>query len=536
MKTRSSKTAFMMALTICLLCGCHQIRDEYTINPDASGKVKISRLAPAGFNMMGSKKDLDPDAEALKVAKKLVESSRGVEAWKDFTWKVANDGRIQLSGTAFFKNLAELKLGEGGSLLLKKNDGASMILGMAKEKKRSSGKAGKPAPALTGQALKKKILAEKVKWQQARGMLTAMLSGMEMTTTVKLPGKVTKVSCFKKSADDTVSISFKGDDFLKAIKELTAQDSFWQAQVTSGSKMEDMESPELLEKLFGSRTPPEVVITKNAASLFDYAQEVAAAKKSMPELMKKLGASSNSGGAPEVEIAPASAGAGLSKVWVTKITQSLKTELPKNKGLWSTKPSCQLSIIGELPGKVMDIKNGAVTKAIADNGVDLLLEGAHDKKTQSAYLQGSQKAFVSFSVKLKALPEGTKSIKEISGNLVYSVGSGSKKVSLGEIKLEKDATGKILKAKVTQFNKSYSSMTLEVDIKNPNTIKSITCKGPDGAELKTKLNYSNTWGGKSRLSLKLPKDPPASMTVEIETYEKTEKRSMPFKIENVKIR
>ena len=67
-------------------------------------------------------------------------------------------------------------------------------------------------------------------------------------------------------------------------------------------------------------------------------------------------------------------------------------------------------------------------------------------------------------------------------------------------------------------------------------VKGVAYKDAEGNEVKCAISNAYTWSGKSRISVKVPKDAPASAKFEIETYEKTEKRNMPFKIENLKVR
>ena len=139
--------AFALALSLALLAGCVQVRDEYTLNPDGSGKVKVSRLEPAGMTLMGGGGQLNPEAEVLTVAKKLVAESKGIDAWKDVSWKIAKDGRIQVTGTAYFKDINKLAFGsKEGRARLEKLEGGKLVLVFGK----GSGKAAAP---IDGQAV-----------------------------------------------------------------------------------------------------------------------------------------------------------------------------------------------------------------------------------------------------------------------------------------------------------------------------------------------------------------------------------------------
>jgi hypothetical protein len=541
---------FALALSLALLAGCIQVRDEYTLNPDGSGKVKVSRLEPAGMSLMGGGKALDPDAEAIKVAKKLVEKSKGIDAWKDVSWKIARDGRIQVTGTAYFKDINKLAFGsKEGRARLEKLEGGKLVLLFGK----GSGKAAAPAKGvpteepkkLSDEELKRKILVERMKWQQGRGMLVAMLSGMVMESTYNLPGKVGKASCFKKLGKNKVRFTIKGDDFLKVMNELTAKDEFWKAQATNKNRgsLENMDVPEALEKIYGSKEPPRVEVSGATDPLFDYAKEVAEARKTMAALMAKLsvkpvstGTGSQPGKKPEPVAEPVKAGAALTGLMVTSIRETRQPDVPKGSGLYLSKPGCEIVFLARLPGKVLKIENGGIEKIVADDDSDLMLESKYSRKTSGIYLQGTRKDFVKFTVKTKPLPAGSKVIKLISGHMLYTVGSGAKPTDLGEIKLEKDATGSAMDAKITRTDKRFKTFSIQIKIKSDTMVKGFNFKTADGNAVHFKQTYSNGWRGKYTFSFQGTTDLPDKVKVELVLYEKTEKRQMPFKVENLKVR
>jgi hypothetical protein len=530
-----------LALALGLLTGCHQIRDEYTLNPDGSGKVRLSRLTPGEPNLMRGSRKLDPQAEALKAAGKLVEKARGVDAWKDVAWEVTGEGKVLVTATAYFSDISKLKLGsQEGRVRLERGAGGRIVLHYGKKpSKAQKPREGGGKNGLSGKELEKAVLAKKMEWQQARGMMTAMLTGMVLEVTFRLPGKLESTSCFRKLGKDRARLTVKGEDMLRFANALAARDEFWrrQAQGKVRGDIKDLDVPEFLEKVFGSREPPRIECSGATAALFDYAKEVAEARKAMPELMKKLAAATRSRGpAPRPKIEPAKAGDGLARLWVTAVNRSLEADLPKSAGLWHSGPACELKLLGKLPGRVVKIENGEVEQALAADGTSMLPEKAFDRKTRSASLQGNNRDYVQFGIKLKPLPDGADSIKQVSGHLIYTAASGSRKVDLGEIKLARSATGKVMGARVTTFSKRSGSVTLELDVKEAALIRGVTCRSQDGKDLGATLSRTYSWGNKSRVSLTVPGAVPAAASFEIELYAKTEKRKMPFKLESLKVR
>jgi hypothetical protein len=533
--------AVSLGLSLLWATGCVKMSDEYTINPDGSGKVKISRLQPAEMNMFGGKKELDPEEETKKSARKILEKSTGVDAWKDVSWKVADDGRILITGTAYFKDVTKVRFGgEGANIRLEKGEGGKLVLRMGKAKKGPAAAPEGDAPEkLSEEELKKKVLVQKMKWQQGRGMFVAMMSGLEMKTVINLPGKIEKLSCFKKEGDRKVQFTLKGDDFLKVIDEYTAKEDFWKKQATEPGRgdLKNMDTPEALEKLFGSKEPPVVELSGATAPLFNYAEEVAAARKLEPAIRAKLAAKPKTPASTTKppEVAPPAAGAGMVETWVTDVRQKLKVDLPKGKGIFASSPGLEIKILGQLPGAVLDLKNGDLEKAVADNGADLMSKSSFNRKTQSAYTQGTAKDFVSFGVKLEPLPEGAKAVKELSGHLLYSVGTGAKTTDIGEIELKRGSTGTALGAKVTNYSKFFG-VTLELDLKSPSMVKGFEVTDADGKAIEASVGRRSTWSGKSRVTMRLPKDCPAKLKVKVVLFEKTEQRKLPFKLENIQVR
>jgi hypothetical protein len=524
--------------------GCHQLREEYTLNPDGSGKVELRRLAPMAMTMAGAPKELDPEAEARKAARTLVEKSRGVAAWKDVGWEVRPDGRILVTGTAYFPDLAKLELQESGRLRLTRPADGSMVVELDKSRKSKAPAAGAgEAPAkLSGKDLERAILAEKMKWQQGRGMMTAMLSGMEVTTVVHLPGEIGDLSCFARLEDGrSASFTLKGDEFLEALDELTATDDFWKKQAGGGrAALDEMEVPEVLEKLFGSARPPRLVVAKPGAALFDYAKELAAARAAEGKLREKLGAGTGAGsgsGTPApAELAPAPEGAGLGRILVVEVQHRMKPDVPADKGLMVSSPCCQIGLVGEMPGAVVKVENGELEKAVAADGTDVLSKQRFWRKTNSARLAGKNKDLVQFSVTLSPLPAGTDSLKELAGSLVCTVGSGSKKVDLGEIELKSGATGAALGARVKSFNRNFRSFEIELALESPEEVRGFSFKTPDGAVADVSASGSSTWSKKSSFRFRFAKDVVEKLKVEVELYEKTEKRKLPFSVENLELR
>src|SRR5438093_11797942 len=92
-------------LALVLLNGCIDLEEDYTVNPDGSGKVVRHLTMDAGGIMGGlsalggpaAKPPTAKDKENLKNGIVLsILKSPGIEAWKDVTTETLPDGRLKV--------------------------------------------------------------------------------------------------------------------------------------------------------------------------------------------------------------------------------------------------------------------------------------------------------------------------------------------------------------------------------------------------------------------------------------------------------
>jgi hypothetical protein len=138
--------ALVAALPL-MLGGCFELRQDTTLNPDGSGKVVVETIMPDMSSMMtfGDQPAAkpDPDVQLKKFAKDFIDGSKGVDAWSDVSFSMAEDGRMKFKGTAYFKDITALKVGSGnggpggpasgGGLTWTKSDKGGMILALETE-------------------------------------------------------------------------------------------------------------------------------------------------------------------------------------------------------------------------------------------------------------------------------------------------------------------------------------------------------------------------------------------------------------------
>ena len=245
--------------------------------------------------------------EALKSAvRDVLEQSAGVEAWRDVSYKMLDDGRMYFRGTAYFKELSKLKIENqtmlefdwakgadgGGILSLRTNksdevatqtmaDGSKVTVTSPKSQAASTNK-------LTGEELTKKIKQERAQFQQSKPMLQGFLGNMKQAVVLHLPGKVVNKSNFGTDASGALTIGFDGAKFLQAMDNLVNDDEWCREH--AGTGFENMqEKPamddETAQLVFGEKGPVRATVS-GAAPLFDYAKELAGAKAQYAKIQK----------------------------------------------------------------------------------------------------------------------------------------------------------------------------------------------------------------------------------------------------------
>ena len=117
-------TASVCALM--LLTGCFETKDEFTINPDGSGKV----VHESSFQQVNLGNQEEATEDSLKEAiGKVITESKGIEAWRDVSFKRLDDGRLFFKGTAYFTNLNTLDIPNQTMLEFdwQKSDGGAVL-------------------------------------------------------------------------------------------------------------------------------------------------------------------------------------------------------------------------------------------------------------------------------------------------------------------------------------------------------------------------------------------------------------------------
>lgn len=386
----------------------------------------------------------------------------------------------------------------------------------------------------------KKIKQERMQFQQAKPMLAGILDNMKQTVVFHLPGNVTSSSNFTKNSSGTLGIQFDGAKLMAVMEKLVNDDDWCRKHAAAGfDKLQDkpLADDEINQWVFGEKSPVRAVIAPGAAPLFNYAIEVADAKKEYAKIRKELGVGTDSSGLAE-PLAPPAQGGALKSVKVVGVRLVTQSDQKRNLRPFNYDTGYWLALLVEFPGSVQSVTDESVLEtALADDGSSLLPESKWDRKIHFPRLSTDKTAAI-FELRLKVPGAGVKGLKELAGRLYYNVASGTRDVDLGFEELKAGAAGTELGARIESIKEGWRKdgsqmMGLKLNT-NPDGIKSLSLV-VDG--VKTPLEQNGYGGGGHSYTFTyLSKQAfPAKGRLVAEVYDKLQTFETPFKLENISL-
>ncbi|RLD13020.1 MAG: hypothetical protein DRI28_06725, partial [Caldiserica bacterium] len=206
---------FFILFFLVFLTGCYQVKKTYFINPDGKGKVIIDAVLPVVSLNLNQNNSEKPDFE--EKVKEIIEKSKGVDGWKDIKWEETEEGKLHFTGVAYFSDINSLKIGKIGILNpeMKKVNG-EYLLTIRMEK----GKKKKEKKKISQEEINKIVEKEKKNYFQMKSLLIGFFTDLKEEDVFYLPGKIEKISNFKKISENTASIEIKGEKILKVIDDI----------------------------------------------------------------------------------------------------------------------------------------------------------------------------------------------------------------------------------------------------------------------------------------------------------------------------
>jgi hypothetical protein len=270
----------MAGLALAALAACVDRKSETSINPDGSGKVVVVQTMAPPPDLMGGpdKPKPDPEKTAVQAATRFITSSKGVDAWKDVSYKVTDDGSVELKATAYFPDIAKLQIEMMPPATWTKDEAGNYTLAFDQKKPAAS------QPTLTDEQVAAQVKQQKMQYRQMQPMMQMMFGTLRLEMNYTLPGKVKEVNIYEKTGENKAGLVFEGKKFLEAMDKIMKDDAKIEAMVRAGSKMDQ----DMGELVFGKKGDPKIVVADGGKPVFDYKAESDAAKAAQEEMFKKL--------------------------------------------------------------------------------------------------------------------------------------------------------------------------------------------------------------------------------------------------------
>tara|TARA_B110000037_G_scaffold66532_1_gene80960 strand:- start:9124 stop:9963 length:840 start_codon:yes stop_codon:yes gene_type:complete len=230
--------------------------------------------------------DDEQTEEALKKAvSKFMKETKGVEVWRDVTYSWADDGRVNFKGTGYFADIKELELHNVGIMAFDWSaDGGKGTLTM--DFKESEGVDNEKVISKDPEERKKEIKVERQKFKQSKPMMTGIMTGLKHKAVFNLPGKSGATVNFTEDGGK-IGIEVTGEKLLAAMDKLVNDDE-WLMTNSFNAQEGPSDVEEMSQVLFGQKGAVKAGRTGLGKPLFDYAAEVAAARKDFEKLQEEF--------------------------------------------------------------------------------------------------------------------------------------------------------------------------------------------------------------------------------------------------------
>lgn len=398
----------LSTIFLSLLTGCFDTKQEITLNPDGSGKVVMESTFAEFEPLLANKTPSNPEESAGQAMRRLIENAEGVEAWRDVSFRELEDGRLFVRATAYFTDLSKFKTELNSFLRFKVMKDAAGQLSI--EPKTDTSRSPIRIPDTDETVTAETLRHERKKFRAMKPLLTASLGTMKLDTIFHVSGVVRRTSNFETNAPHSLRLRFDGARLLATIEDVFFDPEIARHLLVGGSAQGALISNHFAnEKLYGTRAPVVAVIKPGTKPLFDYAAEVAEAKKAFPALAQSLGIS---GASLQSKLS-----ADRAKARVTVKGVSLRFDGNKPGALFENLGHGYIiSLNADLPVSVSDIGDAKLTRAITVEGVDLLPQAADSDRSRWTTLS-SGRTNVSFDVELREPPLNSKGLAEVAGYL-----------------------------------------------------------------------------------------------------------------------
>lgn len=300
LKKAIAYSAVVFAGTLFYGCGI-QCKTKYIVNPDMTAKcvleeregldVAVITSTYGGnnstgggtdiFSSMGGKDTTMPSTHdiLLGFVSKIL-SNKGVETWKDISFGMIGKDTVYFKGTAYFKDISVAGFSAVDSdMHIFKNDKGQMVIEMKQSKKDT-------ALTSTG-SMYKNMFKGGTYYYTMHYYMAMFFKDFNLSMTYQVPGKIVSCSNFTKINDYTAEFAFNGRSMISSLDTLMQNTDMMSKVYSSPSGTNALANSSSF--LFGEGKPIQIIYESGNKPQFDFAKEVAEAKKQYADFRRKSG-------------------------------------------------------------------------------------------------------------------------------------------------------------------------------------------------------------------------------------------------------
>ena len=404
-------SVLLIGVSALFLSGCFESKQDYTINPDGSGKVTIDVLFDPSTVSIGQQSQ-DPQKQMESAVRKIVKDSKGIDVWSNVTFKRMPDGRVNFKGTAYFPDLSKLDIDNYGTnfTLTKEGSTISLVMKEEKEEKKSNPKAvATSAPQMTDAEIDAAIKEAQGEWQRSKPLMSAMLSGLKKEATVRIPGKLIESNNFTKVTSNILKVSLDGAKLIETL-DSAMNDGAWLKQAAMKGTLDPKGGPPMddsfNQRYFGQPGNVSAKYEPGKRNQFDYRKEVAAANKLYPKVLEAL------------NIVSRTIPGAVLKEGITFATGEIKDN--RTSGEFFGGMSVELVMKGDILAHSRGVRHFEILSAQDDKGNDLRKEQQDQSGFSYSYHSGGDsdnQGEMKQQLDLKNPARAAATIQELSGNI-----------------------------------------------------------------------------------------------------------------------
>lgn len=536
-------TLAMASSAALALSGCFQVEDEFTLNPDGSGKVRhVFTMTPVEIDLGGGQKS--PEESAREMARDILANSEGIEAWKDVSSKWLESGQIRFEGTAYFRDIEQVAIRQGSldgpafRRTLRAGSAGMSVLAVEPDENGGEGDdhgVGGASEAEGEGDFDPRV--ERAKLNQQLTMMGMFLKDLSVVERFRLPGKVVAGAPFERTDEGAHELRLTGERILAAMRELAKDDELLRRRGAE-ALMASEPGAEAAERrlLFGTDGPMELTFS-GEVPVFDYEAELTAAKAGEAAMRDALGIPK--AGTPRAWSPGDPSSAIVGDGTIRASVQGVRFVQPSAHGgglrAFNWEPGLTLSVAVELGRRVIDVDEGTVTELVGDDGSDLLPEGHFERRLN--FVRVSDDGTVAVVDVPGRLPGAdVTGFRRVAGELTARTASVTREVDLGISEWKAGAEGKALAARIARRGPASFGdgeeivLHLEVD---RSRIKEVRFLGTDGAPLEVNRTGRASFNDQVDLTFQSDGRFPAGGRIVVVEYGDLSAVAIPFSIENV---